>query len=91
MTVGRGAEVLLRLLLSLQISYSEHSAVFKGYVLDADEFPTILAQNVEVILNVLYGWLATAFITVSMNARFYRNDFVFPQRHENKIRQLLQS
>jgi hypothetical protein len=43
--------------LSLEVGDSEHSAVWQTDVLDADQFPSFIAQGVQVILNIVYHWL----------------------------------
>lgn len=49
---------------SFEVGDREHSAVFEAYVLDADEFPAVFAQEAQVILNVVHYWLTTTFKVV---------------------------
>jgi hypothetical protein len=47
---------LYALALSLEVGDGEHSAVWQADVLDADQFPSFIAQGVQVILNIIYHW-----------------------------------
>ena len=49
---------------SFKVGDREHSAVWQADVLDADKFPSFLAQSVQVALNVFHDWFPIRLVMI---------------------------
>jgi hypothetical protein len=64
--------------LFFEVGDCEHSVIGQSDILDADELPSLIAQIIEIILNVFYDWFTVGFEMISANLCLYQDHLVLP-------------